>query len=45
MYNAYFVFFTSLYSVRLTVNKGFKMNACPRFTIQNHECLLTPTMF
>lgn len=43
MYNATFIFSTSLYSV-LTVKKGFKLKARPRFTIENHECRLTPTM-
>lgn len=34
MYNASFIFSTSLYTIRMTVNKGFKLNAALRTSMR-----------
>lgn len=34
MYNASFIFSTSLYTIRMTVNKGFKLNAVFRTSMR-----------
>lgn len=45
MFNESLVFSTSLFTVRLTVIKGFEMNARPNIKLMyNQECRLTPTM-